>query len=235
MWPFKEKPTCWWPDSGDFIVDDLGDYIDLHQETVIHQIKSIMPLHFFNQAFICGGFAANVVGITNSYDDVDIFVTDRTEFMLTVDYLQRHHDICVMYHTNSKDDYGERFKFIYKTSVIDLVDYSKVIDKRRQAEIRLGKFDSVYIKILKTFDINWSMACIDVGANVEQWHKVIYHEDALSPTVAMNEGRRITNNYHIAERINKYQSRLSFAPNLKWNDAIAKKLMSDEKGSPSIY
>jgi hypothetical protein len=215
MWPFKKKQVPWFPAIGDFEIDESEDYLDPHHKSIINQLKSIVPPDTFRDGYICGGFASAAIGITNSYSDIDIFITNKATYRRVANILRGLPGIAFL-----KEIKNDRTKIRRNTLSIDVIDYSDKIDPWRL----LCK----PIQILENFDLNWSMACIDVGK-----HKIIYNIDASSPMAMVNENHDTNFSHQIANRITKYQERLCAEPARAWNNQLIKALV-EQKPKP-IY
>ncbi len=77
----RAKTNVLWNVEAEGIVGDtLYSYLDNrpHAKIMMDDIREIIQPEYYNSAFIAGGFAAYVAGITNTYEDIDIFCTRKS-------------------------------------------------------------------------------------------------------------------------------------------------------------
>lgn len=190
----------WKVDAEDFFFDDLHHYMDPYFAEVLDEVDALVPVSHRGNAFVCGGFAAHMAGITTESGDVDIFVVQQETFDYLAARIKDNRDVTDRCGGRDKLDlvtspYGKVLKFRYGDFRFDLVNYTD----RIKTPTLLGT--------LMEFDINWAMAGIDIKDQ-----KIIIHKEALSPRLRVNPERADIYLEGTLHRIPKYQARLRKEP-----------------------
>ena len=183
----RESLPVWTVRKEDFLEDDLSNYPDLNLNLILDDIREIIPRELYGRAFIAGGFPAHLAGITKDHTDVDIFcMTSEAYDEVESAFLKR----ATGKGTSEKSSYGTSRKVSHEGIDYHIVDMSATIST---SDIRL---------MLMKFDINWSMAGINLRTN-----KLHIHEEALSVDPLVNIDTHITLET-TPERIKRYGARL---------------------------
>lgn len=195
-------------ENEDFIETPLKSYSDAHLQSLLIDVRDIIPEKYYNRVFVAGGFASHLAGITQEHGDIDLFCADKATFDALLFIIQNNPDrFCspegsgfVIEVKNHHKGYENRIlKFVYNNFNYDLVDISKVMG-----------VGTPLISILYTFDFNWAMVGIDL---IEE--TVICHTDALSDKPIVNQPSADCHLEGTIERIQKYIKRLTKTPHQK--------------------
>lgn len=212
FWNRKEYEYPDWPiRDEDFLEDDLDNYRqDPYLLVTLTEASRLIDPQWRNQAFIAGGFPANLAGITTEFGDCDIFCVTEDAF----------ENLKLKVHNGSQKEftdragkrefldvnetpYGKVMKFMFRGIKFDLVDFA---DRINTATAK---------GILVEFDISWSMAVISLGDR-----KLTIHKDALSSTPRVSSLRADIYLEGTLRRLPKYQDRLFRTPDVKECDRL---------------
>lgn len=186
----------------DFMTDDLAPYLNPHFEARLNVVRELVPAEHFDSVFVCGGLAANVAGITKEHGDIDLFVVDPKVFSKLAGVIKDNEEVVDRMGKREALDvqtvaYGKVLKFKFDDWKIDLVNFHDRIT------------EPTLIGVLMGFDINWSMAGINLGGNL-----ITIHKDALSATPMVSQERADIYLEGTLARIGKYRDRLVKTPDV---------------------
>lgn len=220
----------WSLEDKDFISDSLNNY-DPHLVSIMMEVTEFIPEKLRDQVFVGGGFPAHLAGITIEHNDIDLFCMTHEAFYALMSLV--HNDPRVTDRMDKREAldvqtraYGKVIKFKdgngYK---IDLVDFH---DRAQGPTI---------MDCMREFDINWSMAAIDL---VKQ--EITIHREALSSVPRINPARADIYIQGTIMRIPKYRDRLRKEPDRTQCEQLIKiakrreeDLLKEEAGSSSWY
>ena len=202
----------WYPKVDAFIGDDLKNYPNPHLESLLVDVKEIIPDKLYNQVFVAGGFASYLAGITNTHKDVDLFCVTEESFVFLYNFIvQDNPDFTIrkLPIDSPCAFYQKVLKFTYQNIDYDLVDSSSFIEARQPVSIPYDDgtgLDSRYnlCLLLKMFDLNWAMAGINLLNDT-----IVCHPDALLTKPLMNTKDSPRVNASNITRVEKYVSRLA--------------------------
>lgn len=189
----RQLPAWHFADQ-DCLEDKLDNY-DPHLVSLLSEVKELIPREFYRNVFIGGGFAAHIAGITNEHGDIDLFVNDEMVFQQLTDRIVKKKDVTDRRHERDSHGYVVVLKCIYKDLKFDLVDAHEYMH------------ECLAVSLMQTFDINWSMAVVDLHNET-----VIVHKDALSTTPIVNPNRVEVCPEGTRDRLDKYANRLRREP-----------------------
>jgi len=199
----------------DFVQTPLESFKDPHLQSLLIDIREIIPEELRPLIYVAGGFASNLTGITTKHSDIDLFCVSKAVFNEQLKIIQDGCGILTGSRFRDRDGgtnlkltenrgYGQILKFRYEGFIYDLVDASKAV-----------KGLHTPIGVLKSFDLNWSMAAIDLTRDV-----VFHHPEAFSNKPKINPTCVDMHIGSTRDRLDKYYERLAKTPNHKVRDEL---------------
>lgn len=193
----------WGVELDEFMSDDLKNYSNAHLQSLLIDVKEIIPEKFYNQVFIAGGFASYLAGITNEHTDVDLFCVTQEAFVPLSDLInQNSQDFTVraLPRDHPSAFYHKVLKFTYQNINYDLIDSSPFMPWGPGSPA--PAWDSLR-SLLQLFDLNWAMAGINLLDNT-----IVCHPSALLTKPLINTVHAERVNATNISRVKKYASRL---------------------------
>ncbi len=201
----------WGVEVSQFITDDLKNYPNAHLQSLLIDVKEIIPDELYNQIFIAGGFASYLAGVTNAHTDIDLFCITADAFNLLHNLIitdTKNFIIRALPIEDIRPFYHKVLKFTYQNIDYDLVDSSKWLSHKNvfargknvssptQARLDL-------CSLLSTFDLNWAMVGISLSDDI-----IVCHPSAFLTKPFINTTLSYRVNATNAPRVEKYASRL---------------------------
>lgn len=208
----------------DFIEESLDDYETNDTSVLLSIAKDLIPEKHYDKVFVAGGFASYFAGITNEYNDIDLFCLNGRVFDLIADRIKHGSEFTVRFGDGRPVEiesrgYGRILKFIYEGIKFDLVDsYIQPIQDLSSGQVTLRNLEDIR-DLLSVFDFNWTMTGIDF-AN----HVVVCHTGVFSSVPQVNGSRIDVCLEGTIDRIVKYRNRLIRQPDMAAYELILEKL-----------
>lgn len=214
---------AWDVKTEDFVETPLENYKDPHLQSLLIDVREIIPERFRSLICVAGGFASNLTGITVAHGDIDLFCLTKEVFDEQLKIIRKGCGTLTGSRFRDRNggtdlklidnrSYGKILKFKYEGFDYDLVDASILVQSQRSS-----------IGVLRSFDLNWSMAAINLARDVAIHHPEAYsNEPKINPKcVDMHIGSTIN-------RLDKYSERLVQTPNNKMCEEIHDILLKRE-------
>jgi len=189
------------------------DEMDAAVEADLDEVRQFIHQYDIQDVFVCGGFAAYVLDVTDSYGDIDLYCVNPSSF----DKIQN-----LVRKTVSLEEVSRsgNYRIVFKLKSGIQIDFINASKEWTQQGTR-----SDYIKsILSTFDISWCMVGLDLIEN-----QIVYHCSALADYPLINQSyERRPAGYQpkvtLHDRLVKYVGRI---PDLDWSivDKLTKKIL----------
>ena len=195
----------WTPRQAEFQRLEDSKFPDAHVRSYLVEVRDFIPEDYHEKVFLCGGFGASFVGLTEDFGDIDIFCNSKKAFDELLALLQRDSENEQVAAMVDRPDYGRLWKFKRAGQRFDLVEVSPMAG------------DNVNIPaILASFDISWCMAGVSLGEITEAW----FHPDAFSDEVKVC-GDNVKHIDATQTRVKKYADRVKSANHVHATTVIA--------------
>lgn len=201
----------WGVEIDEFMVDDLKNYPNPHLQSLLVDVREIIPDKLYDQVFIAGGFASYLAGITNTHGDVDLFCVTEESFLFLYNLIVQdtpNFIVRALPIDNIGAFYQKVLKFTYQNINYDLIDSSSFLTHKKAMSPQHAGYMAINARhslchLLKMFDINWAMAGINLVNDT-----IVCHPCALMTKPFMNVQHSPRLNASNIPRVEKYASRL---------------------------